>query len=100
MRAMKKSKMVAQPVKSKAMQKAKKTASPSKKTPFKEPWPEKYEKIIQDLNTPPKIQAYIDSYPYDPSSEMRSVWQAFEDGKAHCFAGCLIAAYCLNRHGY
>lgn len=75
-------------------------ASGSKKVGVAEPWPEKYEEIVKELNTPAKIQEYIDKLPYDPSCETRSVWQTFELNTAHCFAGGLFAAYCLHRHGY
>lgn len=56
--------------------------------------------ILECINTPDKIQAYIDKLPYDPSDRYRSVCQAVKDGKAHCFAASLIAAYCLQRHGF
>lgn len=62
-------------------------------------WPASHERIVQSLDTPDKIQAYLDSIPYDPSDNCRSVWQALSDGKAHCFGACMIAAYCLQRHG-
>lgn len=57
--------------------------------------------IIKRLNTPAKIQKFIDeSIEYDPIREDRSVLDVIHDRKAECYNGALFAFVCLKFHGY
>ncbi len=51
--------------------------------------------ILRKLNTPAKIQDYLNSLPYNPSDEVSSVEVAVERGTAHCLEGALIGAAAL-----
>ncbi|MBN1390302.1 MAG: hypothetical protein JXA22_06650 [Candidatus Thermoplasmatota archaeon] len=53
-----------------------------------------------DLERPFKVQAFLNSIPYDPSYECRSPMFVHRERKAHCFEGALFAAACLRRMGY
>jgi hypothetical protein len=56
--------------------------------------------LFQSLNTPAKIQAYLDSIPYRVEDDNCAVLSVFRDGKAHCFDGSLFAAAALRQIGY
>ncbi len=56
--------------------------------------------IFTSLNTPSKIQAYLDSIPYRVEDDNVSVLSVFRDGRAHCFDGSLFAAAALRQSGY
>ncbi|HLB51575.1 hypothetical protein A3F07_01585 [candidate division WWE3 bacterium RIFCSPHIGHO2_12_FULL_38_15] len=57
--------------------------------------------FIKKLNTPEKVQKYIDNeIEYDPYREDRSIREVLEDKKAECYNGALLAAACLLYHGY
>ena len=67
--------------------------------------PLQHEAVVHSLKTPSAIQSYIDSIPYADRGEIpgdydRSVRQAFEDKRFDCVGGGLLAAYCLDHHGY
>jgi hypothetical protein len=56
--------------------------------------------FLNGLDTPVKIQAYLDSIPYSPEDLNRSPLDVIRDRKAHCLDGALFAAACLRRLGY
>src|ERR671936_1720013 len=54
------------------------------------------------LNTPPKIQAYLDGLPYNTEAEgetFRSPRRVLRDGTANCIEGAVLAAAALRFHG-
>ncbi|OGM61374.1 hypothetical protein A2961_03645 [Candidatus Woesebacteria bacterium RIFCSPLOWO2_01_FULL_39_21] len=54
------------------------------------------QKLLDNLNTPEKIQNFIDSkIKYDPIREDRSVKDVLEERKAECYNGALFATACL-----
>lgn len=57
-------------------------------------------KAFSSLNTPARIQAFLDEIPYRPEEEYLSPLSAIRDGRAHCFDGGLLAALALRRLGY
>ena len=56
--------------------------------------------LFTSLDTPSKIQAYLDSIPYRVEDHNCSVLSVFRDGKAHCFDGSLFGAAALRQIGY
>ncbi|MFH1056585.1 MAG: hypothetical protein V1717_02185 [Candidatus Micrarchaeota archaeon] len=64
-------------------------------TSFKE-----FEKTLFRLNTPAKIQDYLDSIPYNKGETAYSAFKAFSLNKAHCLEGALIAASALEKRGF
>jgi len=54
---------------------------------------------VKRLNTPEKIQAWLDDIPYYHGRVDHTVQQAWRLGRFDCFSGSLFAAYCLNFHG-
>ncbi len=56
--------------------------------------------IFASLNTPAKIQAYLDGMPYSEEEKYRCPRQVISDRKAHCFDGALFAAAALRYIGY
>lgn len=61
---------------------------------------DEHKELFTSLNTPSKIQAYLDSIPYRVEDDNCSVLSVFRDGKAHCFDGSLFAAAALRQIGY
>jgi hypothetical protein len=61
---------------------------------------EEQRSLFLSLNTPAKIQAYLDSIPYRVEDDNCSVLSVFRDGKAHCFDGSLFAAAALRQIGF
>jgi len=56
--------------------------------------------ILESLNTPIQIQAFLDSIPYSPEDANRSPRRVMEDRQAHCLDGGLFAAAALSRLGH
>lgn len=56
--------------------------------------------ILENLNTPIKIQIFLDTIAYDGSDIDRTSVQVMEQGRAHCLDGGLFAAAALRRLGY
>jgi len=55
--------------------------------------------LVQQLDTPQKIQEYVDSHlVYDHSDDTRGLVGVFRDGKAHCFEGALFIDTLLEVH--
>ncbi len=56
--------------------------------------------LLDGLNSPPRIQAFLDSIPYSTDSIYRSPLRVLRERVAHCFDGALFAAAALRRIGY
>lgn len=64
-------------------------------------FPEKLSKLLDSLNTPTKIQKYLDEkIEYDPYREDRTVVEVWKDRKGECFNGALFALAALKNIGY
>lgn len=63
-------------------------------------WSAKEQKILGRLDSPAKIQEYLDSITYDPADTLFSVRETLRTGRAHCFGSALLAYYALSRLGY
>ncbi len=57
-------------------------------------------KLVSNLTSPVKIQAFLDSIPYSAEDIYRCPLRVLRDRKAHCFDGALFAAAALRRLGY
>jgi hypothetical protein len=58
---------------------------------------------IQQLNTPRKVQLWLNDLPYNTESSgetLRSFRGVLRAGEAHCLEACLTAAVVLEQHGY
>ncbi len=60
---------------------------------------EQAEELIQ-LDTPYKIQLFLDQVPYIGEELNRSPLRVFQDRQAHCLDGAMFAAAALQRLGY
>jgi hypothetical protein len=56
--------------------------------------------FFKTLNTPFKIQQYLDKIPYSAESRYRCPRTVIKDKVAHCFDGALFAAAALRNIGY
>lgn len=56
--------------------------------------------ILRGLDTPRKIQDYLDATPYSPEHANRCPLQVMNDRLAHCLDGAMFAAAALRRLGY
>jgi len=63
-------------------------------------WTKKEEATLRGLNTPEKVQAFIDALAYDGADDYFSVRSTLRTRKAHCMGGALVAACCMERLGY
>jgi hypothetical protein len=59
-----------------------------------------YFKKIGRLNSPIKIQEFLDSVPYSSEERYRSPQSVLTDNKAHCFDGAVFAAAAFKSIGY
>ena len=57
-------------------------------------------KLWQSLDSPEKIQTYLNQTPYSPQDADRSPLSVMRDHMAHCLDGGLFAAAALRRLGY
>jgi len=63
------------------------------------------QRLVQQLNTPARVQAWLNQLPYNkelkPIGEtQRSFRGVIEHGTAHCLEAALFAAIVLEQHGY
>jgi len=65
-----------------------------------DPWTREEKEVLDTLKTPEKIQAYLDSIPYNDEITCRSPRRVLRDHKAHCMEGALFAAAALMRIGF
>jgi len=56
--------------------------------------------FMETLNSPFKIQAFLDEIKYPSGDENRSPLQVLRDGEAHCLDGGLFAATALQLIGF
>jgi hypothetical protein len=64
------------------------------------PWNAAELKILKKLDSPYKIQTYLDNIDYNSVSETRSPRYIMKNRRAHCTEGALFAAACLEYIGY
>jgi hypothetical protein len=63
-------------------------------------WSEDERALFQGLDSPDRIQRYLDETPYSSDPVYRSPRSVIRDRKAHCFDGALFAAAALRRIGH
>lgn len=56
--------------------------------------------ILKELNSPGRVQDYLDQIPYNSTTETRSPKWMMIKKRAHCVEGALFAAFCLRRLGH
>ncbi len=62
-------------------------------------WTKREEAILQKLDTPAKVQVFLDSLAYNTDDVVRSPRLVIQARKAHCLDGALFAAAALAFHG-
>lgn len=60
----------------------------------------KEKEVLSDLDTPFKIQDFINTIPYSDDHFYRCPLRVLRERKAHCFDGALFAAMALGRIGF
>lgn len=58
--------------------------------------------IIKKLNTPQKIQDFLDKIPFNFEKRGKTYWSPLimlQKNKAHCFEGAIFACFCLQKIG-
>lgn len=63
-------------------------------------WTKEEHKFLNQLDTPLKIQDYIDSIAYNAAHETNSPRWVMRKKRAHCVEGALFAAACLQNMGF
>lgn len=72
-------------------------------TPTRAQFHDREWRLIQRLNTPRKVQLWLNAMPYntEPRGEtLRSFRGVLRSGRAHCLEACLAAAVILEQHGH
>eukprot|EP00932_Pfiesteria_piscicida_P002900 SRR837773.12819.p1 GENE.SRR837773.12819~~SRR837773.12819.p1 ORF type:complete len:255 (-),score=79.32 SRR837773.12819:57-752(-) len=87
-------------MKAKAPARANKAKAKGKAKAPADGWTPAEERVLRGLNTPAKIQAFLDSLYYDGSDHYWSVRMTLRTRRAHCMGGAMVAAHCLERLGY
>jgi hypothetical protein len=54
---------------------------------------------LKSLDTPFRIQQFLEECTYNSTEETRSPWYVFEHRRAHCLEGAIFAAACLELQG-
>ncbi len=65
-------------------------------------WTREERAILARLNTPWKVQEYLDAIPYNTDHQTRSPRRVLRDNRAHCMEGALfaaVAAQCASDQG-
>ena len=60
-------------------------------------------RLVQQLNTPRKVQRWLNALPYNAETNretLRSFREVIRTGQAHCLEAALAAAVILEQHGY
>jgi hypothetical protein len=65
-----------------------------------EHWTRTETKALKKLDTPYRIQQFLDECAYNSTEETRSPWYVFEHRRAHCLEGAIFAAACLELQGW
>jgi hypothetical protein len=63
-------------------------------------WTKEEADFLKTLDTPDKIQGFLDTLEYNPKYECRSPRYVIKTRTAHCFEGALIAASALRNIGF
>ncbi len=63
-------------------------------------WTRQEQAILRKLQTPERVQAFLDALPYRCEDGHFSARAALRDKRAHCFDGSLLAAACLLKSKY
>ncbi len=63
-------------------------------------WTPKERRILERLDTPRKIQDYLDSVEYDPVVGFKSPRYVMSGGRAQCYSGAAFAAAAMTGIGY
>ena len=72
-------------------------------TPTRRDFTQREWRLIQRLDTPHKVQRWLNALPYNTESRgetLRSFRRVLRVGSAHCLEACLAAAVILEQHGY
>jgi hypothetical protein len=72
-------------------------------TPPREAFTAREWRLIQTLNTPRKVQRWLNAMPYNSELQgetLRTFRGVLRAGKAHCLEAALAAAVILEQHGY
>ena len=64
------------------------------------PWSPDEEAFFHTLNSPWKIQEYLDNIEYNSTTESNSPKYVIQKKRAHCFEGALFGAACLENLGF
>jgi hypothetical protein len=64
------------------------------------PWTREESVILEQLDTPWRVQQYLDRTPYNTDHQTRSPRRVMRDRRAHCIEGALFAAAALRFHGH
>ena len=67
---------------------------------FEEYLDQSQRKLFARLDSPSRIQAFLDETPYSAENANRCPVRVFQDRLAHCLDGALFAAVALRRIGY
>ena len=67
---------------------------------FERRLPQALRNLFRSLDSPPAVQAYLDSLPYKAEELDRSPLRVMTDGQAHCLDGGIFAALALWRIGF
>ena len=62
-------------------------------------WTPRERRILDRLDTPPKLQRFVEELPYDPDGGFKSPRISLRDHQAQCYSGALLAAAALRYHG-
>jgi hypothetical protein len=57
-------------------------------------------RTLRALNTPTRIQRFLDALPYHHADTALSPQRTLREGKGHCLEGALLAAAALRLHGH
>ncbi|HEY3354354.1 MAG TPA: hypothetical protein VGQ83_13965 [Polyangia bacterium] len=68
--------------------------------PSPAPWTAAERRVLDRLDSPVAIQAFLDGIPYSDDPIYRCPRRVLADRRAHCFDGALLAAAALRRLGH
>ena len=64
------------------------------------PWTPEERATLARLDSPHKVQEFLDSIPYNTDHQTRSPRRVLRDRRAHCSEGAIFAAAALRFHGH
>ncbi len=68
--------------------------------PSQSTWTEEEQALLASLDTPARVQDFLDSIPYTTDHQTRSPRRVMRDRCAHCTEGAIFAAAALRFHGH